>query len=177
MNKLILTFIILLNGFYYPQGIREKAEEMITSAFPGNITLTSEKYILPKTLKSEVEKSARQRFNNDFIYIYKILSGGNLSAYAFLDNVNGKAMPITFLVILDPEGKIISTGIVKYREQYGGAVQQKSWNKQFAGKDKEALFKVGEDIAGITGATISVNSVTSGIKKIVLLFNKIKNTL
>lgn len=176
MKKLITIFIIL-TGLSYPQGIKERAEEMITAAFPGGISFTSEKYILPKDLKLQVEKSAKQRFNNDFVYIYKITSAGKTSAYAFIDNVNGKAMPITFLVILDTSGKIISTGIIKYREAYGGGVQQENWNKQFAGKDKNASFKVGEDINSITGATISVNSVTSGIKKIILLFNEIKNTL
>jgi len=37
----------------------------------------------------------------------------------------------------------------------------------------ESDFVVGKDVSGISGATISVNSVTKGIKKLTLLLNEI----
>jgi Na+-translocating ferredoxin:NAD+ oxidoreductase RnfG subunit len=86
-------------------------------------------------------------------------------------------MPITFRVIFDLDGKIIRSEIVKYREQYGGGVSSDQWNEQFKSKDANSSFNIGSDIAAISGATISVNSVTKGIHKLTLIFNSIKNSL
>ena len=67
--------------------------------------------------------------------------------------------------------------IVKYREQYGGGVKSEDWNEQFEGKDDNSDFTVGKEISSISGATISVNSVTKGIKKLSLIFNELKKSL
>ena len=42
----------------------------------------------------------------------------------------------------------------------------KKWN----GKYSESKFGLGSEIQGISGATISVNSVNKGIQKLILLF-------
>jgi len=94
-----------------------------------------------------------------------------------LDNVIGKSMPITFFVLLDVEGNIISTNIIKYREPYGGSVSNENWNQQFTGKNSSSDFTVGKSVNGISGATISVNSVTKGIRKITLLYEEIKDDI
>ena len=105
--------------------------------------------------------------------MYQIRSDNKLVALGLLDNVKGKAMPITFMVLFDLNGNIISSGIIKYREQYGGAVSNKEWNIQFKHKNSESGFAVGKDVSSISGATISVNSVTKGIHKLTLLINHI----
>ncbi len=73
--------------------------------------------------------------------------------------------------------QIISSSIIKYREPYGGGIVNLNWNDQFVGKDRNSDFEVGEDIQGISGATISVNSVTKGINKLCLLISEIKDSL
>jgi Na+-translocating ferredoxin:NAD+ oxidoreductase RnfG subunit len=40
-----------------------------------------------------------------------------------------------------------------------------SWRKQFRGKTADAPLQVGKDIRNISGATISSNSVTRGVKQ------------
>ena len=86
-------------------------------------------------------------------------------------------MPITFMVILDKNGSIINTSIIKYREAYGGEVGNERWLAQFVNRNNNSSYKVGKNIDGITGATISVNSLSKGIQKIVLLFSHIKDDL
>ena len=102
------------------------------------------------------------------------MESDSLRAIGLMDNVLGKSLPITFLVTFDLEGTIITSSIVKYREPYGGGVSTSSWIKQFDGKNLNSSFDVGTDIQGISGATISVNSVSKGIKKLTILFNEIK---
>ena len=94
-----------------------------------------------------------------------------------MDNVIGKSMPITFLVILNNEGAILASKVIKYREAYGGEVGSKNWLAQFTNFTDTSQITVGKNIDGISGATISVNSLSKGIQKIAVLFPLIKDKL
>ena len=52
-----------------------------------------------------------------------------------------------------------------YREPHGGEVAYDPWRKQFRGKTTAAPLQVGKDIRNISGATISCNSVTRGVRQ------------
>jgi Na+-translocating ferredoxin:NAD+ oxidoreductase RnfG subunit len=179
LNRLLLSAVLITVGssFIFGQEIREETIRVITDALGNDVTIDVEKFILPTEIKKEIEYSAQQRFFGDFVYFYKITSEKKDTTIGFLDNVYGKAMPITFFVLMKTDGSIISTNIIKYREQYGGAVSNKSWNDQFTGKNGTSDFTIGESVNSISGATISVNAVTKGIKKIILLYEAIKDSI
>ncbi len=171
---LILLITSATNAF---ASIKEEAESSVKNIFGDQIILNFEKFKLPKDLKNSIAKEAQQRFFREEVYLWKATKGDSSLGFAILDNVLGKAMPITFLVIFDNEGKVLSSEIIKYREAYGGQVGNENWNEQFIGKNAESPFKVGKDIDGISGATISVNSVSKGIQKLCLLAKAIKEKL
>jgi Na+-translocating ferredoxin:NAD+ oxidoreductase RnfG subunit len=168
----VLLFSLLSNA----QEIRDKTEALIKSVYGIHAEFSLTKYPIPKNLKHEIEKKVRQAFFQDYVYIYKVNENGTRVGYAVLDNVIGKSMPITFLVMFDSEGTIISTNIVKYREPYGGGVGSQRWNDQFKGLNSNSNFDVGKNINSISGATISVYSVTKGIQKLALLIEHIKDS-
>lgn len=155
------------------QDIKEETESFLNKTFGEKVTYNFSKYHLPANVKSEIEKKVRQRFFGDFVYLYDIKVNETKKFYALMDNVYGKSMPITFIVIFDSTSNIISSGIIKYREQYGGGVSDENWNRQFQNKSSQSGYEVGKDIQSISGATISVNSVTKGIQKLSLLMKTI----
>ncbi|NUM70655.1 MAG: FMN-binding protein [Ignavibacteriaceae bacterium] len=173
----ILLIVIFASVLILPQEIKERVEEVISNEFGSGIKYESEKYGIPSDVKTRVEKSAKQKFYSDNVYLYKIKSGKTLKAYGFLDNVYGKSLPITFMVFLDTKGSVLSAHIIKYREQYGGQVGSQGWLDQFKGRNNQSGYEVSKDIDSISGATISVNSVTTGIKKITLLYQEIKDKI
>lgn len=148
--------------------IKDSEEKKILNEFPG-ARLQFKEFEIPVNIKNEIEHNVRQRFFMSSVYVWKIYKGDKLEAISILDNVIGKTLPITFRVNFNTEGKIIASQIVKYRESIGGGVSNESWNKQFTGKNSKSSYKVGESIDGISGATISVNSVTKGIQKLTML--------
>ncbi|MBL1214100.1 MAG: FMN-binding protein [Ignavibacteriae bacterium] len=179
MKILLILLILIINfaGTICAGEIKDRSEEIINSTFSGPVFNDAKKFMIPVELLSEVQKKCKQKFYKNYVYYWKIEEAGSLKAIAVLDNVYGKSMPITFMVIFDLDGKIIRSEIVKYREQYGGGVSSDQWNEQFKNKNSESSFNIGSDIAAISGATISVNSVTKGIRKLTLIFNSIKNSL
>lgn len=67
-----------------------------------------------------------------------------------------------FLTLYDTELNIRNVKILEYTSQYGYEITAKSWLKQFAGK-KAGNLRIGEEIDGISGATISVRSIVNDI--------------
>jgi Na+-translocating ferredoxin:NAD+ oxidoreductase RnfG subunit len=158
-------------------GIKDKTENVIQSVYSSNVQLEFGKWKIPTKIKQQAQMKSKQKFYQDHLFYWKIKNQNSLEGIAVIDNVIGKSMPITFLVIFDPNGNIKHTEIIKYREPYGGGVQNRAWNKQFEGKDSDSSFKVGKEIQSISGATISVNSVTKGIKKLTFIFSKLKEDI
>lgn len=171
--KIFLSILFLLLNL----GIKEDCEKLLINIFGNNVKTEFLKYNIAPELKNKIEQECRQRFIRNYVYIWKIYDNNKHIATAFLDDVYGKSLPITFLVIFDLNGKILDTEIIKYRESYGNAVQEKNWLNQFKGKDASSKFKTGDDISSISGATISANSVSTGIKKLSKLYSYIKDEL
>jgi Na+-translocating ferredoxin:NAD+ oxidoreductase RnfG subunit len=106
----------------------------------------------------------------DSATVLRISRADTVVGFAQVRNVKGKDQPITFLVAVDPAGRLRDVDILVYREPYGGEVAYEAWRKQFRGKGPDAPLVVGRDIQGISGATISVNAVTAGVRRAVADF-------
>lgn len=175
--KLLAAIFLSVSFFLFPQEIKEKSESVIKSVMGNDADISFSKYSIPKEHKETIEKTVRQKFYGDHLYLFKIKTKNKLDGFALLDNVYGKSMPITFLVIFNKKGEIISSDIIKYREPIGGAVSNKKWNGQFSGKNSNSGYSVGKDISTISGATISVHSVSAGIRKLAMIADIIKDSL
>ena len=81
---------------------------------------------------------------------------------------------IDYAVGIGLDGKIRNVEILAYRESHGYEVRLPAWRKQFVGKDKTAPIKVSEDIASISGATMSATHVTDGVRRVVAVVDALK---
>jgi Na+-translocating ferredoxin:NAD+ oxidoreductase RnfG subunit len=102
--------------------------------------------------------------------VLRISRADTVLGFAQVRNVKGKDQPITYLVAVDPAGRLRDVDILVYREPYGGEVAYEPWRRQFRGKAADSPLVVGRDIQGISGATISVNAVTAGVRRAVAAF-------
>jgi Na+-translocating ferredoxin:NAD+ oxidoreductase RnfG subunit len=101
----------------------------------------------------------------DSVDVLRISKAGALLGFAEVRNVKGKERLITYLVAVDSAGATRDIDILVYREPQGGEVANDAWRKQFRGKTASDPLQVGKDIKNISGATISSNSVTRGVKQ------------
>lgn len=93
--------------------------------------------------------------------------GEAVLGYVVLDDVVGKVELISFAVGIATDGSVKQVEILAYRESHGGEIRLPAWRKQFMGKTAAAPLRVGEDIANISGATLSCTHVTDGVRRIV----------
>ena len=164
----IILNALLINLPTNMQGgeLRDKAENIISSKYNGAIEINTYKLPIRGDIKKRSEMFSKQRFWGQFIYYYEISSSDSLVGYAILDNVLGKVKPITFLMIFNSDYSIKSVDIIKYREQYGGAVERREWLDQFSGKTLSSGLELDTDIDGISGATISVKTIIKGVNRL-----------
>lgn len=92
--------------------------------------------------------------------------GGQVTGFAMVWEEIGKYKPITFMVAVDPLGKILDIFILVYREPIGSDVSKPWWRKLFRGKGAADPIKVGKDILKINGATMSCDAVCLGARKV-----------
>jgi Na+-translocating ferredoxin:NAD+ oxidoreductase RnfG subunit len=97
--------------------------------------------------------------------VWRVARGDSLLGFAVVREVRGKDQAITFLVATDSLDRLRDVDILVYREPYGGEVAYDAWRRQFRGKSALDRLEVGKDIRTISGATISVNAVTLGVRR------------
>lgn len=98
----------------------------------------------------------------------------DLLGYYYLGKAFGKVDYFDYLVIFNNQLEIIKVKILIYREDRGGEIASKRWLKQFIGKSIEQSVKLDDNIAGISGATISANSITVQIDQLLKSLNLLR---
>ena len=75
-----------------------------------------------------------------------------------------------FLTAFDKQKNIKKVRVLEYSSDHGYQIANKGWLKQFENGEK---FAVGKNIDGISGATISVHSITKGVNSQKCIINSL----
>lgn len=97
---------------------------------------------------------------------FKIVKEGVELGYFYFGNAPSKADEFDYVVIFDQHLIIKKIKILAYREDYGGEISSKRWLRQFNGIQSGEMLKYGNDIKGISGATISARSMTTAVNEL-----------
>ena len=92
---------------------------------------------------------------------------GQPLGYVVSDEVIGKFELISYAVGIGLDGAVKQIEILSYRESHGGEVRLPAWRRQFICKTATSPLRIGDDIANISGATLSCTHLTEGVKRIV----------
>jgi hypothetical protein len=101
--------------------------------------------------------------------VYTAKQGDLLLGYGVIVEEIGKHRPITFIVGVQPHGKVAEVAVMVYREPYGGQVRYERFLTQYAGKTLRDPLLPYRDIRNITGATLSCHSIGQGVRKALAL--------
>ncbi|MCF7567033.1 FMN-binding protein [Sabulilitoribacter arenilitoris] len=156
--SLLLAALVLMS-FGLPKNIQKKVDKEIKSVF--NVETFS---FNAKEIPLEITKSLPSKFgNNNF---FKIENNNQLLGYAYLAKAPSKTAQFDYLVLLDKDLVVLKTKVLIYREEYGGEIGSKRWLKQFMGKTQNDSLRYGDNIIAISGATISVRSMTNAMNNL-----------
>ena len=97
---------------------------------------------------------------------------GTIQGYAIITEEIGKFHPFTFIVGVDMDGEITNIAVLIYRESRGGEIAKKRFLYQFMGKSFKNPIRINKDIINITGATMSVQYMCAGVRKVLAVINE-----
>ncbi|HEY9184412.1 MAG TPA: FMN-binding protein [Salegentibacter sp.] len=150
---LVLPFIL---SFGLVKGLDKKIDREIKDEFEVN------NYIHEGiAVSTELQQKLPSRISKD--NFFRLKNEGALLGYVYLDQAPSKTAQFDYLVIFDKDLKIARTKVLVYREEYGGEIGSKRWLRQFTGKSEPGEVN---NIAAISGATISVRSMKHAVKDI-----------
>lgn len=101
--------------------------------------------------------------------VWRVTGAGGFAGWFVTDEVVGKFEKVDYAVALAPDATVSRVEVLRYRESHGQEIMQRTWLAQFAGKSAASVLKVPRDIDGISGATLSCNHVTEGVRRVTRL--------
>ena len=131
-------------------------------AFPGADEIKKERLWLTKEEIRAIEEIYMYKIYETRFTFYTGIKNGKSMGSMLIDNIIGKSFPITFMTVLNTDGTVRDVEIMVYREPQGWEVRYKSFRSQFYGKDASSNSN---EILSISGATLSVRAIKSGVYK------------
>jgi Na+-translocating ferredoxin:NAD+ oxidoreductase RnfG subunit len=104
------------------------------------------------------------------IRIWKASQAGTVLGYVLVDEVIGKQNLITYAIGIDNSGAVHGLEILSYRESHGAEIRNPAWRSQFDHRKGLQQLRFGVDIKNISGATLSSEHVTQGVRWLMALW-------
>lgn len=167
ITVIIALFSLVFFGFGIPKNVQKKMDREVEEVFETE-NYTMQPISVNKALNEQLPtKITTENF-------FKIKQGNTLLGYAFIDQAPSKTAQFDFLILFNPQLEIIHSKVLIYREEYGGEIGSRRWLEQFLGKSGNDRVSHESNIDGISGATISVRSMTNAIDDLLQTIGKLK---
>ncbi len=147
-------------------------EEAVKLMFPKSEHIRKELLTVPPDKKMLIESRIGWKFPEESFEVYIGETGAHIDGYALVQNTIGKHKPMTYMVGVDAHGLVSNVELLVFREARGSEVRTKRFNVQYEGKSVLDPVRINKDIINISGATMSVRSMTAGIKRVLVLVDE-----
>jgi hypothetical protein len=147
-------------------------EDAVKLMFPKSERIKKELLRVPTDKKMTVEERIGWKFPEDAFDVYIGETGTQIDGYALVQHTIGKHKPMTYMVGVDARGHVSNVELLVFREARGSEVRTKRFNVQYEGKTVLDPVRINKDIINISGATMSVRSMTAGIKRVLVLIDE-----
>ena len=172
-NLVVLGVAVLVLRFLTPTPALAKAfyskEEALALAFPQAEKVDQRSFFLTDEQAQQVATLAAAPVESKLATFYVGQKNGTVMGYAFIETHIVRTQPETFLIVLSPTGSIQKVFVLAFYEpeEY---LPTERWLHQF---DQQVLgpeLQLRRNIHGIAGATLTARAVTSGVRRVLALF-------
>jgi hypothetical protein len=144
-------------------------DEMQSLAFPDATRLQARDLFPTAQQHREIEKLAQSHLESGLLTAYAGYAGDRLLGFAFLDTHTVRTLPETFLVVLSPQGEVLSLHVMAFYEPLEYLPNER-WLKQYEGAGLDNDLRIGRRIAAITGSTLSAEAVNGAVRRALAIF-------
>ena len=151
-------------------------EDAVKAAFPGADKIVKKRIRLSTPQRAAIGKLSAQVVRDKVMSFYVGQKGGQTMGYAVVERTVNRSWTISYMVVMNSDGTVKDVEVLNYEGARNWGIQYESWLEQFFGMTAESDFR---GVSNITGATISVRTITAGVQKIaaayrVIFLDKVK---
>ena len=139
-------------------------QEALELAFPDCDQVRERTYVLTPAQAAEIERIARSSLESQILTLSSGWKQGKLVGHAFIEVHTVRTKAEAFMVVIDPGGAVMRVKILAFHEPLDYLPTER-WFDQFAGKTLGDGMRVGRDIHGVLGATLSTRAVSQGVRR------------
>jgi len=147
-------------------------EEALKLMFSSSERIRRDIIRLTEEKKTQIEDRIGWKFPEETFEVYIGETGAQVDGYALVQNTIGKHKPMTYMVGVDSKGRVSNVELLVFREARGSEVRTKRFNVQYEGKTCLDPVRINKDIINISGATMSVRSMSAGVKRVLVLIDE-----
>lgn len=165
---LLISYLIFASQISSYAQVFKSQESALEEAFTNADTVLRKTLFLTDEQIIRIQKKAKAPIESKLVTYYK---GRNDTStlYAFFETHIVRTKPETFMIIVDENGKIRYVDLLAFYEPMDYLPTPK-WFQLFNGKSLDNKLWPKRDIDTITGATLSVQAMTQGVRKILAIY-------
>ncbi|MGH0035566.1 MAG: FMN-binding protein [Myxococcota bacterium] len=143
--------------------------EALALAFPDADEIKNDVTVLSVEQVERIQKLARSKLETEIVKLYSGWKDGRLLGYAYIDVHTVRTLPEAFLVVLGPDGSVRSLRVLAFYEPLDYLPADR-WYHQFDGVRPGDTLRLGREIHGISGATLSARAVTASVRRVQAMY-------
>lgn len=147
-------------------------EAAVKIMLPKSQRIRKELLRLSQEKKELIEQRIGWKFPEDSFEVYIGETADKVDGYAMVHNTIGKHKHMTYVVGVDGQGRVTDVELLVFREARGSEVGRKRFNSQYESKTVFDPIRINKDIINISGATMSVRSMSAGVKRVLVLIDE-----
>jgi len=137
--------------------------DALAEAFPDAIRVDEKTHVLDDELAARCERHAGARLESRLVTLYTAWGADGIIGYAHISIHNVRTKPEALLIVLTPSGEVRSVRILAFHEPLD-YLPAGHWYDQFNGSNREAPLRVGRDIHGVVGSTLSARAASEAVR-------------
>jgi hypothetical protein len=143
--------------------------EALALAFPNADRIEKRNVVLDEAQARTVEALSGAELDSRIVTLHAGFAGETRLGYALIDVHNVRTLPEAFLVVLSPEGVVESLRMLAFYEP-AEYKPTKRFLAQFDARTLGPELRLGGDIHGIAGSSLSSRAVTTGVRRSLALY-------
>jgi Na+-translocating ferredoxin:NAD+ oxidoreductase RnfG subunit len=166
---LVVTALAIFAAGAAQAKVFHSRSEALELAFPEADRVLDETILLDDEQLERVQKIARSDFESRIVRVYRGFREEKLLGYAFIDVFNVRTLSEALLVVLSPEGTVRALRVLAFHEPLEYLPTER-WYEQFVDASLARTLRVGQDVHGVVGATLSAQATTRAVRRALAFF-------
>jgi len=133
-------------------------------AFPNADRIDGKTFVLHDEQVGKIEARIRGSLDRNLAKVYTAVEGGAVVGYAIIDVHDVRALAEAVMIVLTPSGEVRSLRILAFHEPLEYLPTER-WYRQFENQSLQNPLRLGGDIHGVVGATLTARATTKAVRR------------